>query len=349
MEAKMPSTESPEPARTPERRRDLDLLRVLIVFGLVFFHTLRVFDMLPWAEGVKNQPPSAVATLVTGFLSVWGMPLLFVIAGFGIWHSLGKRTPGLFLRERVERLLVPLVFGTLLVVPWQMYFHLKQTDPAFQQTFWQYLPRFFDVTFCRDPLKLFVCADPETELFGTAHLWFLRYLLVLSVALLPLLLFLRSQGGTRAVGRFADFAAGPWVILLLALPLALAEAVFRTTGEGGWNAYAYALFILYGFLFAADRRFWTAMGGAWRSALAIGLAFSLIYVGSAFVIGVFEGIDPGQGDDWGSILSRASQGIAGWAMIVAILGFGARPRRVRTGAEKPVKTDESPRPDLGLA
>jgi peptidoglycan/LPS O-acetylase OafA/YrhL len=42
-----------ETHRTAEHRRDLDLLRVLIVFGLVFFHTARIFDTLPLPEGVR--------------------------------------------------------------------------------------------------------------------------------------------------------------------------------------------------------------------------------------------------------------------------------------------------------
>ena len=90
-----------------------------------------------------------------------------------------------------------------------------------------------------------------------------------------------------------------------------------------------------------------AMGGGWRSALAIGLVFSLVYVAASYVIGVVQGIDPGQGYDPGSISRRVVQGIAGWAMIVAVLGLGARPRGDLIAFSKPVRPDESPRPTVG--
>jgi peptidoglycan/LPS O-acetylase OafA/YrhL len=48
---------------------------------------------------------------------MWGMPLLFVISGMGIWYSLRSRTMKAFSWERVHRLLVPLVFGVLVIVP----------------------------------------------------------------------------------------------------------------------------------------------------------------------------------------------------------------------------------------
>ena len=45
------------------------------------------------------------------------MPLFLVLAGAAVWHSLGRRGPRAFARERVARLLVPFVAGVLLLVP----------------------------------------------------------------------------------------------------------------------------------------------------------------------------------------------------------------------------------------
>jgi peptidoglycan/LPS O-acetylase OafA/YrhL len=223
-----------------ERRRDLDLLRVLLVFGLVFFHTARILDVLPLPEGVKNEPPSAVATLPVAFFSLWGMPLMMAISGFAIWHSLRRRKDMVFGRERVQRLVVPLVFGVLVIVPPQVYYHLEQVDPDSGLTYWQFLPQFFDVRLCPDLVNAFVCPDPETALYTTAHLWFLKDLFIFSVLLLPLFLFLRRQRGQRVVGSLAGFLARPGAILLLALPVGLigAALVTSTTG-GGWNEYTY--------------------------------------------------------------------------------------------------------------
>lgn len=113
-----------------QRRRDLDLLRIGLVFGLVFFHTARIFDTLPLPEGVKNDNTSELVTLVVVCFALWAMPLMFVIAGFSIRHSLQKRNTAAFLRDRVQHLLIPLLFGVLVVVPPQVYVNLRQADPA---------------------------------------------------------------------------------------------------------------------------------------------------------------------------------------------------------------------------
>ena len=80
------------------------MLAVLLLFP---FHTLRVFN----ADDpfyVKAAHLSAPLSYVLNFISVWHMPLLFVLAGASTYFALGKRSPRQYLRERRQRLLVPL-------------------------------------------------------------------------------------------------------------------------------------------------------------------------------------------------------------------------------------------------
>lgn len=108
----------------PERRRELDAMGMLIVVGLVFFHTAQIFggsDMY-----VQNEPPSMVALAFVAFASLWGMPLMFLMAGTAIWYSLRKRTVGEFVRERFRRLFVPFVVGLPLLAPPQVYIMLTE-------------------------------------------------------------------------------------------------------------------------------------------------------------------------------------------------------------------------------
>jgi glucan biosynthesis protein C len=346
------ATQAVGPSRTVERRSDLDLLRVLLVFGLIFFHTARIFDTIPLPEGVKNESTSVAATIFVAFFSLWGMPLMMAISGFAIWHSLRRRTSTVFLRERVERLLVPFVFGVLAIVPLQVYFHLKQVDPAGNLTYWQFLPQFFHVRLCPDLVNAFICPDPSTGLFTTAHLWFLKDLFIFSVLLLPLFLYLRSQEGVRVVGSLAGFLARPGAILLLGLPVALAEVLLVTsTMGGGWNEYSYAVLLVCGFLIAADPRFGQAMGRGWRIALVVGLMAELVYVIGLYILMEVVDVDPLHSYDWGSMLWRLAKGVGAWAWVVAILGFGSRPRPGRDsgGARRPQGSGERPvRPGLGV-
>jgi glucans biosynthesis protein C len=65
------------------RRQDLDLMRAMVVGGLIFFHTARIFDPLDFY--VKDRPPNLLLTLFVLFAGLWGMPLLFVVSGLGAW------------------------------------------------------------------------------------------------------------------------------------------------------------------------------------------------------------------------------------------------------------------------
>ncbi|WP_287128656.1 AAA family ATPase [Candidatus Cyanaurora vandensis] len=62
------------------------------------------------------QSESAATGLVL-FLDQWFMMLFFLLSGAGTWYALGSRTAGQYVTERLQRLLVPLVVGCLVVVP----------------------------------------------------------------------------------------------------------------------------------------------------------------------------------------------------------------------------------------
>jgi Acyltransferase family len=177
------------------------------------------------------------------FAGLWGMPLLFVVSGLGAWYSLRSRNATGFVRERLARLLVPFVVGLLLVVPPQVYYQLRFEGQS-PGSYWQFYRDFFQVHL---GLKFpwFIRPDDPPDLFEPAHLWFLYFLLVYSLLLLPVLLYLRGNG-RQLLERLAS-CARPWAILLLALPVAVIEAALGTEESGGWNRYAYIPFLLYGF------------------------------------------------------------------------------------------------------
>jgi glucans biosynthesis protein C len=223
------------------RRQDLDLMRAAVVGGLIFFHTARIFDPLDFY--VKDQPPNLALTLFVLFAGLWGMPLLFVVSGLGAWYSLRSRTATGFIRERLARLLTPFLVGLLLLVPPQVYYQqrFQRQDPG---SYWALYRDFFQVHLgLRFPW--FVRPDDPPDRFEPAHLWFLYFLLVYSLLLLPVLLYLRGTG-RRRLERLASFCGKPWAIFLLALPVAVIEAALGTEESGGWNRYAYIPFLLYG-------------------------------------------------------------------------------------------------------
>jgi glucans biosynthesis protein C len=221
----------------------------LVVVGLVFFHTAVIFGAGEFP--VKADTENPVATVFLGFGGTWGMPLLFLISGMGIWYSLRFRDPGVFARERLRRLGVPLLVGLLTLVPLQVYLGLRRAgDPS---SWGQFYARFWEV---RPSLNVpFVLTAAPGGVFETGHLWFLVCLLAFSLVLLPGFVFLRGLRGGRLVQRLTGLLARPGGLLLLALPLAAVEvALGGEVGHGGWNHGSYALLLVYGCLAAADPR-----------------------------------------------------------------------------------------------
>lgn len=135
----MTLTSGHESSHSPASNRQpgLDWLRVVGVWLLVPFHVAVIFSPGLWY--IKHPESSRVLTYgIAGMLDPWHMPLLFLLAGFASWYSLQRHTPNTFLVERVKRLLVPFVFGILLVIPIEQYFAAlhHQTHTGTFLTFW---------------------------------------------------------------------------------------------------------------------------------------------------------------------------------------------------------------------
>ncbi|AFK56605.1 acyltransferase family protein [Tistrella mobilis] len=209
------------------RSRAIDHLRNLVILGLILFHTARLFDTEPWH--IKDAGRYAAADVLIGVFNIGQMPLLFFLAGITAMHSLAAREAGRYVRERLQRLGLPLVAGILLVVPPQVYVErlaagldgrASPIDLAPGTGFLDFYPGFFD------------CCYPAAN-FSWHHLWFLAYLLVYALVLLPVFVIARRPGPRalleRAGARVA--AAGPAALLAPGLPVLL----------GGWFALSPAL------------------------------------------------------------------------------------------------------------
>ena len=313
---------APAGDRAPERRGELDALRALVVVGLVVFHTAVIFGAgeFPVKAAVENR----ALTVLVAFGATWGIPLLFAIAGIGVWHSLGSRGPAGFARERLRRLGVPLLTGLCTLVPLQIWLGQRRAgDPGSLAGFYA---RFWDVRLSPG-FPFVVTADPAGGEFATGHLWFLVCLLAFSIVLLPVFVWLRRPRGARLLGRLGGLLGRPGGVLLPALAVAAAElALGSEPGRGAWNRGTYALFLLAGYAAAADPGVAGALQRRWRSAAALGLALFLA-TGAAYAAAGAHA-DPFTAMDPPSLTFRLLKSLSGWLWVVAVLGFArARGRR----------------------
>ncbi|MGI5274524.1 acyltransferase family protein [Nonomuraea sp. CA-218870] len=312
-------TEQPDAAPSPvdggarpARRGELDSVRVLVVVGLVFFHAALVFDASDDFY-VRNAETTGVSIVVSALGVVWAMPILFLIAGFGARHSLRRRGPAGFAVERLLRLGVPLVFGTLTIVPVPQWLRLR-ADPGYHESYLAFLPRFFEVRF--DPAEFpFVLQGAH---FETGHLWFMLLLLVYALMLAAVA---RPFPAARARGiadRLAAAADHRGALLLPALPVALLSALAGLEEEyAGWSRWAYLLFFCYGFVLAGDDRFRRAIRRDAPVAAALGVALPM----AGLPMFLLAGGDPFTDLSPMATVARAMYGVAGWCLLVGILGL----------------------------
>ncbi|MGP4087941.1 acyltransferase family protein [Streptomyces sp. KR55] len=311
-------TESTRTTAAP-RRQELDALRALVVVGLVFFHTALVFS--PDDDFyVKNADTTDTVTIVAGLGVIWAMPMLFLVAGLGSRHSIRRRGPGGFARRRLLRLGIPLVFATLTMIPVPQWLRLRAADPGYDESYWSFWPRFFDVRLDLTDFPFVLDGDH----FETGHLWFVVLLLAFSLLLAPLAapVAAGAEGTGRAVAR------RPALLLLPALPLALLNSLAGMEEDyAGWNRWAYLLFFVCGYALADDERVRAAMR---RLARPVGVLGLVLFAGTA--PGFLTEDDPFT--DWSplALVTRAVFGAAGWCWVVAILGLLDRPRERATPA-----------------
>ena len=324
--------------RPPTRRDELDLLRALVVVGLVFFHTAVIFGAGEFP--IKAATENRVATVFLGFGATRGMPLLFLVSGMGIFYSLQSRSPAAFARERLRRLGVPLLVGLLTLVPLQAWLGLRRAgDPS---SYARFYARFWDVRPALD-FPFLITAAPG-GVFETGHLWFLVCLLGFSLALLPAFAWLRRPAGRRLLERLTGQLARPGGLLLLpALPLAVVEAALGSeAGHGGWHHGSYALFLLYGFLAAADPRTGETFQRQWRRAAAVGLLLFLATAAAAY--GAADaGAEPFTDMDPLSMAFRLLKSVDGWLWVAAVVGLAAN--RVQYSRSSRAQPAAARRPD----
>ena len=288
--------EMTEAAINPNQQRNagIDWLRIGCILLLFPFHTARVFDT--WEPNYIKDAVNPFSTWFVLLTSYWFMPLMFVIAGSSAYYALEKRTSRQFFKERVLRLLVPLLAGIVLVVPVQGYLALLQ-QYEYTGSYFAFLPGYF---------TNFSDLTGYTGGFTPGHLWFLLYLFVISTALLPALRRIRRSDRKKSIP-FGDMVLLFWAFI----PLAIASAL---PAVGGKNPFHYALFFLLGYWLAHRDLFDMLKAYCVRlliAALAAGICFVLLGIRFDFASGYH----------WQSGLITLMMNLSAWLLILALLGI----------------------------
>ena len=303
-------TVSSSPASANTRRADLDWLRVIAFGLLILYHAGMAWSGWSW----HVTSPDSIDWLreAMRFLNRWRMPLIFVVSGAAVALALGARTPGSFVADRLKRLLLPLGFGMIVLVPPQVYLE-RLYRGQFTGSFLQWLPQAFTGTY----------PNGNTSWH---HLWFLAYVLVLTLMLLPFFLWARSASGRSALSRAAHFTARTGLQWAMVLPLAasilwLAPVSYNPNGLiGDWYGLVYyGTLLLYGAFLFGSSDLLAALERQRFLSLALGVAaYATLY--AVFIGGAVRPIIPADLRPAYALLSAVNT----MAWLFAIIGFAHR-------------------------
>jgi peptidoglycan/LPS O-acetylase OafA/YrhL len=244
----------------------IDWLRVLAVLLLFPFHTLRVFN----ADDpfyVKANTLSMPVSYLLGFISVWHMQLLFLLAGASTCLALRRRSNRQYLGERLLRLGIPFLFGIFVLIPPQTYDGAR-FNSGYTSSYWHYLSS-------GDFLQWNVKDGGDYYGgFGIGHLWFILILLLVSVVVLPLFAWGRGERGGAFLRGFSRRLAHPAWWLLAALLLFVFEALPDPTGLG---FFYYLMFFALGYAAVRGPEFMAAAKRLRLPALALGLPLAAFW------------------------------------------------------------------------
>lgn len=224
----------------------IDWLRVLVILTLIPFHaslTYLRYGVVPIKEPVSGF--SALPFLIVEVpLGDFFMTLLFFVSGVASWYSFNNRNAGRYIRERLQKLMLPFGLGYLFLCPVTAY--IQALYEGFQGGFINFLPKFFWYD--------------NFYYHGYMHLWFLFYLFVFSVICIPL--FNRWQRKDNSIYWIGAFLSKGNRLLLpvgFIILLELCLRPFFNTGNfiiiGDWaNVAVYLSLFVFGYVYAASFR-----------------------------------------------------------------------------------------------
>jgi hypothetical protein len=305
----------------PDRRHDLDWIRVGAFFLLILYHVGMFY--VPWDWHVKSPHPVEALEPLMLLTNPWRLTLLFLVSGAATRFMADKTTVGKLTGARVARLLPPLLFAMFVIVPPQSYYQVVEyiaAHPGTALTVDNFWVRYVTASgrWC----------SPDGCLITPTynHMWFVAYLFLYTLALAALLLVWRRLGEhiqagaervLKGVGLFA------WPVLFLGL---LRGTLYVRYGEthalvGDYYVHAVSLSaFLLGFGLAKSEVLRQRLIAARWPALALAVA---AYAGWATFVWVYRGETPIPPPTL-KLAMRFVHATDAWCAIVAILGFGAR-------------------------
>jgi len=209
------------------RKYYIDNLRAFAILLSFPFHIFMVYNN--WGESWYIHGQGLwFPSMFNHFSRIWRMPLLFTIAGISSHYALRRRSAGEYAKERVSKLLLPLIFGLLLIIPIQSYIAgIYFTGHA------NYLDYFTKIT----------DLSGYDGAFTPGQLWFLLFLFIIAMVCLPFMVWYKNKGQGKL---------GEKTPLLLLAAMGILPCIGSMVKIGGKSPTEYLAYFLLGYFFLTN-------------------------------------------------------------------------------------------------
>ncbi len=273
------------------RKYYIDNIRWMIILLLVPYHAAMAWNVWGEPNYIYFESSKIISSIVV-FFSPYFMPLMFFIAGISMRYALQKRTIGQYVLERTKKLLIPFIFGTVLIMPPVTYIADK-----FNYGYQGNLFRHYAVFFTR-----FTDLTGADGGFSPGQFWFILYLFLISLIAAGIILL------QRKIMRLKDIDIPPVLVFLWGLPLPLFSGVLSA---GGKSLAEYTYIFLAGYyIFSNDDVISKAEKWKWMF-LCIGI--------TATILNVYLFI---WSDTQQALLNTIAKYVSEWFMISSLPGIG---------------------------
>ncbi len=275
------------------RKHYIDNLKWIILLILIPYHTSQAWNVWSEPNYIFLGGNRLISSIIV-FFSPFFIPLLFLLAGISTKYALQKRTVKEYLVERVKKLLIPFLFGTIIFMPIMSYIADKfncSYSGSFFQHYAVFYTKFTDLT----------GADGG---FSVGQFWFLLYLLVISTVSVGVFTIFKKDISVK------EKPLPFWLVFLLGIPLPLFSE-WLSVGGKSLVEYAY-LFLIGYFVFSDDKTVRNAEKNCWLL-FAIGIAATILNI-YLFIWAETEYI----------LLNTITKYVSEWIMIIALIGLAKR-------------------------
>src|SRR5690606_22131104 len=264
--------------RILQRRHDLDWVRIRPLGVLVVYHVGMYYVSWDWHVNSPHAGPALEPFMRLS--SPWRLSLLFLVSGTATAFLLARlrgrgRSGAGFLGNRSWRLLLPLAFGMLVIVPPQAYYELLGSayPGGYHDGYLAFWGRYLraDGSFCDDDGCLML--PTWNHLWFVAYLWAYTTVLWLLLRLAPWTLPRLGERLGRVLSSGTGLLLGPALFLAVVRMLMIGRFDATHALVDDWhNHVQYFFLFLLGYLIATNTRVWDRIEATRWPALALALA-----------------------------------------------------------------------------